>query len=137
MKIELTTQPNNQDIDFLTEKINDEKLEFGKAFPFAFFIRNENMEIIAGCNGSIIFGTIYTDQLWVHPNFRSQGLGRRLMESVHNYGVSLGCRIATACTMDFQEARKFYEALGYEVDFERSGYIKEAHCLFLRLQLQQ
>ncbi len=82
MNIEFTSTPASADIDFLTQKINQETPEFGKAHPFAFFIRDEKNQIIAGCNGSVIFGSIYTDQLWVHPNYRKNGLGHQLMEAV-------------------------------------------------------
>ena len=41
-----------------TQKINQETSEFGSAYPFAFFIRNEVGEIIAGCNGSVVFGAV-------------------------------------------------------------------------------
>ncbi len=66
MNIVFTSAPASEDIDFLTHKINEETPEFGEAHPFAFFIRDEKNQIIAGCNGSVIFGSIYTDQLWVH-----------------------------------------------------------------------
>ena len=135
MKIEFTNPPNNSDVDFLTQQINAETTEFGLAYPFSFFIRHENEEIIAGCNGSVIFGSIYTDQLWVHPNHRKTGLGFKLMEQVHDYGRKVGCTIATANTMSFQRTKNFYEKLGYKVDFERDGYIKDATCIFLKLEL--
>jgi hypothetical protein len=61
---------DSKNIDFLTEKINEETLQFGSAYPFAFFIRDEKGKIIAGCNGSVVYGAIYTDQLWVAPNHR-------------------------------------------------------------------
>ena len=60
MNIEFTTSPSAPDIDFLTQKINQEILSFGKAYAFAFFIRDESNKIIAGCNRSVIFGSIYT-----------------------------------------------------------------------------
>ena len=63
MKIAHTPTPTSADIDFLTQKINQETPEFGEAHPFAFFIRDEKNQIMAGCNGSVIFGSIYTDQL--------------------------------------------------------------------------
>lgn len=84
MSLEHTSTPASADIDFLTQKINQETPEFGEAHPFAFFIRStcaeasvdkdEKNKIIAGCNGSVIFGSIYTDQLWVHPAHRKNGL---------------------------------------------------------------
>ena len=135
MNIEHTSTPASADIDFLTQKINKETPQFGEARPFAFFARNEHNQIIAGCNGSVIFGSIYTDQLWVNPDHRRTGLGYKLMEAVHDYGCKSGCRIATVATMTFQGAKSFYEKLGYVVDFERSGYTKDSSCLFMRKEL--
>lgn len=132
IKIERTITPCSKDIDFLTQKINEETPDFGEAHPFAFFIRDDHNSIIAGCNGSVFFGTIYVDQLWVHPDYRGKGYGRKLMEATHKYGREIGCKLATVCTMSFQGAKAFYEHIGYECDFERSGYIHGEKCLFLR-----
>lgn len=135
MNLEHTSTPASADIDFLTQKINQETPEFGEAHPFAFFIRDEKNHIIAGCNGSVIFGNIYTDQLWVHPAHRKNGLGHKLMEAVHDYGLRSGCRIATVATMSFQGAKAFYEKLGYVTDFERQGYTQNSSCIFLKRSL--
>ena len=125
----------SSDINFLTQKINEEKSEFGEAHPFAFFVRDEHNQIIAGCNGSFIFGSIYTDQLWVHPVHRKNGFGKKLMEEVHDYGCKLECSMATIATISFQGAKTFYEKLGYISDFERRGYTKNSTCLFMRKEL--
>lgn len=135
MNIELTLSPDNKDIDFLTQKINEETPNFGTAYPFGCFIRDETGKIIAGCNGSVVYGTIYTDQLCVHPHYRKQGLGRKLMEHVHEYARQSGCTLATVATMSFQGVQTFYEKLGYEVDFERKGYTSDSSCLFLKRKL--
>lgn len=134
-EMELTTSPIATDIDFLTQKINREAPEFGEAHPFAFFIRDVNGNIIAGCNGSVIFGSVYTDQLWVHPDHRKNGLGYQLMEAVHDYGHKSGCTMATVATMSFQGAKTFYEKLGYASDFERPGYTQNSSCHFMRKEL--
>lgn len=135
MHIVFTPSPTTIDIDFLTQKINQETPGFGEAHPFAFFMRDEESQIIAGCNGSVIFGSIYTDQLWVHPNHRKNGLGYKLMEAVHDYGGKSGCSMATVATMSFQGAHFFYEQLGYKVDFERAGYKNSSSLLFLKKDL--
>lgn len=135
VNIQYTSTPASADIDFLTQKINQETPEFGEAHPFGFFIRDEKNQIIAGCNGSVIFGSIYTDQLWVHPDHRSMGLGHQLMEAVHKYGLKSGCSMATVTTMSFQGAQAFYEKLGYVVDFERPGYTHSSSCIFLKRSL--
>lgn len=136
MNIEHTNSPALKDIEYLTAKINEEtKEEYGSSVPFAFFIRNKDEQIIAGCNGYVIFGCIYTDQLWVDYNYRHQGYAKSLMQQVHEYGRKKSCSMATICTMTFQNAINFYEKLGYKVDFERQGYAKNASCLFLRKDL--
>jgi predicted GNAT family acetyltransferase len=132
---EFTTSPIATDIDFLTQKINKETPEFGEAHPFAFFIRDGSNQIIAGCNGSVIFGSIYTDQLWVHPDHRKKAVGHQLMEAVHDYGRKSGCTMATVATMNFQGAKAFYEKLGYVSDFERPGYTQNSSCHFMRKEL--
>ena len=98
-------------------------------------MRDEHNQIIAGCNGSVIFGSIYTDQLWVHPNYRKNGLGHQLMEAVHDYGRKSECSMATVTTMSFQGAKTFYEKLGYVSDFERPGYTQNSSCIFLKRSL--
>jgi GNAT superfamily N-acetyltransferase len=135
LNIQYTSTPSSEDIDFLTQKINQETPEFGEAHHFAFFIRDEKNQIIAGCNGSVIFGSIYTDQLWVHPDHLKKGLGHQLMEAVHDYGRKSGCSMATVATMSFQGAKTFYEKLGYVSDFERPGYTRSSSCIFLKRSL--
>lgn len=135
MNIQYTSTPESADIDFLTQKINTETPDFGSSFPFAFFIRDDNQQIMAGCNGSVVYGSIYTDQLWVDIPYRQTGLGLKLMEAVHKLGIEQGCQMATVATMSFQGAQTFYEKLGYIVDFEREGYAESSSCLFLRKNL--
>ncbi len=135
MHIEHTLTPANQDIDLLTQKISQETPGFGTVCPFGFFIRDNIQALIAGCNGYVLFGSIYTDQLWVHPDHRKLGLGRALLERVHAYGHEQGCTMATLATMSFQAAQGFYAKLGYQIDFERKGYVKDSACLFLRRNL--
>lgn len=133
-EIEFMPKPTYQDIEFLTEKINADTSDYGDVRTFAFFIRDENNQIIAGANAYIIFGVVHTDQLWVHPDYRLQGLGRKLMENIEEYARDNGCKIATVNTMSFL-AVKFYERLGYQKDFERSGYSKESNHIFFSKKL--
>ncbi|WCR58000.1 GNAT family N-acetyltransferase [Wolbachia endosymbiont of Ctenocephalides felis wCfeJ] len=132
IRIEHTTSPNSRDIEFLYKKINEETADKGTFSPFAFFIRDDSKQTIAGCSGFVIYGSIYTDLLWVHSDYRRKGMGRQLMEKVHGYGREVHCKIATVATMNFQMARGFYEKLEYKCDFVRPGYINGAICIFLK-----
>lgn len=135
MKLEFTSTPNPIDINFLTQKIDEEATDFEPTYSFAFFMRDRRGKIIAGCNGNAAFGRIYTDQLWVHKEYRNKGIGRQLIDAVHEYGRKVGCHMATLSTMSFQKARSFYEKLGYSVDFERQGYAQGSSALFMKKEL--
>ena len=134
-KIEYTKNPATSDINFLTKKINQETPEYFDAYPFAFFMRDEDSKIIAGANGFVIYGAIYTDQLWVDKDYRRQGFAKKIMDKVHEFGKLEGCKIATVQTMSFQGAQVFYEKLGYVQDFKRVGYVNGSNCIFMRKAL--
>lgn len=134
-KIEYTENPKTSDINFLTKQINQETSKYGEAYPFAFFIKNDGSQIIAGANGFFIYGSIYTDQLWVDKEFRRQGLATKIMNKVHDFGKLEGCEFATIQTMSFQGAQLFYEKLGYAQDFKRAGYVSGSNCIFMKRAL--
>jgi len=135
MKVEATLQPDPKDISFLREMIDAENPDKDAVSEVGFFIRNDEGEIIAGCNCFVLFGAIYTDQLWVHKFHRKQGLGRKLMDEIHNYGREAGCTMATVATMSFQRTIGFYEEFGYVVDHTREGYIHGSSAIFLKKEL--
>lgn len=112
--------------------IDAENPKWSGVQTFGFKVEDEFGKFIAGCNGVVMFGAIYTDQLWVQAEYRNKGLGKKLMDRVHKLGLEKGCFMATVNTMNFQGALSFYKKLGYEVDFERAGYMHAATCYFLR-----
>ena len=98
-------------------------------------MRDDASKIIAGANGFVIYGAIYTDQLWVDKDYRGQGFAKKIMDKVHEFGKLEGCKIATVQTMSFQGALVFYEKLGYVQDLKRAGYVNGSNCIFMRKQL--
>lgn len=99
-----TFTPTTLEIDFLTAKINEESKAQNikeEAYPFGIFIKKKSNsttsrdlnatapledQIIGGCNGSVVYGSIYTDQLWVDYQYRGLGYGKLLMGKVHEIG---------------------------------------------------
>lgn len=135
MKLTYNLLPTAEDVDFLSTKLKEEGEALGicsPAAPFGVFIHNEEGKMIAGANGTLIYGFVYVDQLWVDAAYRGQGLGRKVMEKVHELGRDMGCSLSTVITLSFQGAKEFYERLGYECDFTRSGYIADSDCLFFK-----
>ena len=59
---------------------------------------------------------IWLDDLYVQPEFRKRGLGRKLIESVAQIGVERGCARFEWTALDWNEqALAFYRSLGAEV----------------------
>lgn len=136
MHIEFTKTPTNDDIDFITYKLNEEApKEYGRTNHFAFFIRSNTNKIIAGCSCFALFGVIYIDQLWVAPRSRRIGLGRKIMQQVHEYGRKNNFAISVVQTMSFRNAQLFYEKLGYKTDYERKEHASGASCIFMSIKL--
>lgn len=78
-----------------------------------YFIRDDAGEIIGGVTGNYGgFGWMYVDTLWVSPEHRGAGHGRKLMELIEAEAVENGCYGSYLSTYSFQ-APEFYDRLGY------------------------
>lgn len=78
-------------------------------------VKNDEGEIIAGINSRMYcWNCLYIDSLWVHMNYRKNGLGRMLINEVEKISKDKGCRLIHLDTFDFQ-AKDFYLKLGYEI----------------------
>jgi len=85
--------------------------------PFGFFI---NDELVAGCYVSAARGTLYIEQLFVHPQLQNSGLkaGRLLLNYVLLNKETLETEFATKFSVSALEpssdkARAIYEKMGY------------------------
>jgi GNAT superfamily N-acetyltransferase len=101
---------------------------------FGFFVRDDAEYIKGGCSGYLFYGCLMVDLLWVDESIRNQGYGTSLMLAAENLARQKQCRFMTVNTMDF-EAPKFYQKLGFFIEFEREGYEKDAIFYFLRKNL--
>jgi GNAT superfamily N-acetyltransferase len=84
--------------------------------------------------GSIYYGCMYIDTLFVDENYRNKKLGKELMQKAEDLARERSCNFITLTTMDW-EARGFYEKLGYEFEYERTGYMNGAVLYCLRKNL--
>ena len=53
--------------------------------------RDSSGEIIGGITASTSYGWLLIKILWVHEDFRGQGLGHRLMDGAENWARELDC----------------------------------------------
>ena len=77
--------------------------------------------VVAGIEAVVYWGKLHIRTLWVHEDYRSMGLGSRLMAWAEERGRELDCRSAVVNTMSFQ-APEFYVRLGYRQFGVSVGY---------------
>jgi GNAT superfamily N-acetyltransferase len=83
-------------------------------YPVAFFLRDENSEVLGGLLGDIWAAWLHIRTLAVAAPARGYGFGKELLQRAELYAVERGCTDAFLDTFSFQ-ARPFYEKLGYRV----------------------
>lgn len=78
-------------------------------------IKGSNGDVLAGIN-SILYcwNCLYIDVLWVKEEFRGNGYGSILLNTVEEMAKEKGCKLIHLDTFDFQ-AKDFYIKHGYEI----------------------
>ena len=94
------------------------RLSEGHMVPYGFYI---NDQLVAGCYVSADEGTLYIEQLFVHPQLQNSGLraGRLLLNYVllnkkeleEYFNTEFACSALEPST---DKARAIYEKMGYE-----------------------
>lgn len=137
IKIVYTATPSHEELQILSDGISDYARQCKNQAPiqsFAYFVKDCNEVSVGGCNGSLYYGCLYIDQLWLDESRRGQGLGSQLVALAEQLGRENECLFATVNTMDW-EALEFYKKLGYTVEFQREGYVNDSILYFLRKDL--
>jgi GNAT superfamily N-acetyltransferase len=80
-------------------------------YPVAFFLKDENGEVLGVLLGDIWAAWLHVRTLAVAAPLRGHGFGKELMNRAETYAVERGCTGAYLDTFSFQ-ARPFYESLG-------------------------
>jgi len=97
----------------LAREINDFN---SRAFPyapvrFAFLSRDEEGALQAGVMGTLSWGWLFVEAVWVSEALRGRGVGRALMAAAERHARESGCH---SVWLDTFQARDFYLSLGYE-----------------------
>lgn len=87
-------------------------------------VRNDTGDVIAGFDGHTWGGCCELSHVWVHEQYRGQGLGALLLRSAEAEAVARGCVQVVLATHSFQ-APGFYERMGYERKYTIEGRPKD------------
>ncbi len=91
-------------------------------------------EIIGGALGHTYYDWLFLKWLWVHENFRNQGIGTRIMSKVEEIASARSCNGIHLDTFSFQ-AKEFYQKLGYDVFGNIENHPMQYEKYFLRKYL--
>lgn len=109
------------EVDVLDRRLNEYNLEMvpktqkEECHPFRYAVHNHKGQLIGGISAySVLWHILYIDVLWIHQDYRKQGLGRQLLERVESDGRAFSCHVVHLETFDFQ-GKEFYLREGYEI----------------------
>jgi GNAT superfamily N-acetyltransferase len=98
------------------------------------FIYDAQGQLVGGIAGWVWGQVLEVSFLWLHPDLRGLGYGKRLLETLEEEARAQGCRLAILDTFSFQ-APAFYQRLGYEAFGSVDGYPEGHRKVFFRKDL--
>ncbi len=116
--------PSTEQIDWIEDRLyefNAKQTGREDGQLFAFFIRDEQQEIIAGISGWTWAHACEIRELWVHPAWRRRGYGRQLLESAEQEAQARGCQLVLLSSYSFQ-APGFYQKYGYKLEWQLNDF---------------
>lgn len=137
MKIKQIENGHEEVASFLNDKIaefNWQRWEVQERLPLAFTLEDEAGNTIAGAAGRTFGDWLLLDTLWVDDSLRGQGIGEQLLEQMEKKAIERGCKRCLLDTLNFQ-AKPFYEARGYTVQWTQKGYPKSGCKYFMVKEL--
>jgi len=127
--------PTSEELQFMEDRLyefNSSQIEQDDGQLFAFFIRNDQREIVAGLSGWTWAHACEIQTLWVQASWRGQGLGRRLLESAEREAQVRGCEVILISSYSFQ-APTFYEKFGYKLEWQLNDFPPgHQHCYLVK-----
>jgi N-acetylglutamate synthase-like GNAT family acetyltransferase len=116
--------PSSQELQFLEDRIyefNSSQTGQDDGQLFAFFVKNDQQEIVAGVTGWTWAQACEIRSLWVHPDWRGQGHGRSLLESAEQEALEQKCKVILIISYDFQSPA-FYQKFGYKIAWQLNDF---------------
>lgn len=126
--------PSKQVIEALRSQLvayNVAQAQIDRGQDMAVFVRDTQGQLVAGIVGWTWGQCLEIGYLWVDPNLRGIGYGKRLVHTAEREARTRGCHTAVVDTYSFQSPR-FYEELGYKVFGSVDGYPDGYQKLFLK-----
>lgn len=112
----------------------------GNKLLFSFIAYEDELPIglvLGGCHTYEGILTLRCGTMCVHPEYRRQGIARKLMESHEKLARDLGCKqLFLECISDNDRAVVFYLASAYQVVYQLKYYTHHKHKYVLHDSIQ-
>ena len=112
----------------------------GNRLLFSFIAYEDELPIglvLGGCNTYEGILTLRCGTMCVHPDYRRQGIARKLIESHEKLARDLGCKqLFLECISDNDRAVVFYLASDYQVVYQLKYYTHQKHKHVLHDSIQ-
>ena len=94
----------------------------------------EGGKVVGMASGLTSHKWFYLTDLWVHEDYRGQGLGAKLLAMLEEKIQSIGIEHIYTRTSGYDSNEVFYEKQGYRqcLVFENFYEVKDGHHIFLR-----
>ena len=113
----MNDHPSKNEINYIREALkhfNDAQVGSDNHTPINIVEYDKEGNVIGGIIGGTYWGWMHIDVLWVHADFRKQGIGSKLLVEAENEAIRRGCHHVHLDTMSWQ-APEFYLNHGYKV----------------------
>ncbi|QYJ81576.1 GNAT family N-acetyltransferase [Shewanella aegiceratis] len=137
MSITFTQDASPEFAEAVQQKIaefNWQRWEVSERLPLGLKLENEAGEMIAGLSARTFGNWLMIDNFWVSESLRGQQIGSQMLEEAERIARERGCIYAILDTLNFQ-ARPFYEARGYSLEWTQEQYPKTGCKYFMTKML--
>jgi GNAT superfamily N-acetyltransferase len=133
--VEHDPRPEDQRVIFEGLVAHNEAHAGGRGHaPVFLSLRDMQGAVVGGLIGSMVWGWLHVDILWVSEAVRGWGYGSKLLREAESHALAAGCQHAFLETLDFQ-ALPFYQRHDYEVFGTLEGFPPGHRQYYLRKQL--
>ena len=89
--------------------------------PIGLILRDSANRIVGGLSAELTYGSLYIRRLWVDPNWRRAGWGKKLIARAESIAREKGMNFAITNVMDWEYV-PFFQKLGYVIEDHHAGY---------------
>ncbi len=102
--------------------------------PIGLILRDSANRIVGGLGADLAYGCLFVRRIWVDPNWRRVGWGKKLMARAESIAREKGCTFAIGNVMDWEDI-PFFQKIGYSIESQYTGYLGASRQFRFRKEL--